>query len=675
MKQSITIALAGNPNSGKTTVFNSITGAHQHVGNWPGVTVEKKEGKCKYKDIEMKVVDLPGTYSLTTYTLEEVVARDFIVKDKPDIVVDIVDASNLERNLYLTTQLMELGANLVIALNMVDVAKSRGMVIDAQRLSRLLNVPVVPMIATKEKGTQELLETIVKTLQEGSPEDRKVKVNYGRELGDEIAKIENIIESIEDNPITRKYPTRWVALKILENDEKIVNAFNKSSEGKQAVKAAQTSMEHIDRIFKDDAESVIIDRRYGFISGVGHEVIHRTGEDRHTWSDRVDQVLLNRLVGIPIFLFLMWLTFQLTFKIGAYPMEWIDFAIGWLSEILRENLPRTWYRSLLVDGIIGGVGGVAVFLPNIFTLFFVISILEDSGYMARAAFITDRIMHIFGLHGKSFIPMLMGFGCNVPAILATRTLENKKDRIITILITPLMSCSARLPVYALLTAAFFPNHAGTVIFSLYFMGIVIAVLVGKLFGHIFFKGPTAPFVLELPPYRVPTLKGTLVHMWERGSLFIKKMGTIILVGSIVIWFMGTFPWGVEYASEDSYAGMLGQVIEPVVKPFGSDWRGGVALVFGFVAKEIVVGTFGVLYGTGEDTQALSTRLQSAMTPLSAYAFMVVTLIYVPCIATIAAVKKETASWKWTSLSVSYSLALAWLLATMIFQIGSLLGLS
>jgi len=671
MGKSITVALAGNPNSGKTTVFNSITGARQHVGNWPGVTVEKKEGICKYQDMEIRVVDLPGTYSLTAYSLEEVIARDFVVEEKPDVVVDIVDASNLERNLYLTTQFMELKTNLVIALNMMDVAESRGIMINTRRLSELLDVPVIPMVAARNKGTQELLKAVVESAKEHSPQDRRVRINYGQEIEEELAKIQDELRLLKEGSLKEKYSRKWIALKLLENDDDVVKAVGNLENGSRAIEAAQKSANHLGGIFRDDAESVIVDRRYGFISGAGTEVIRRVREDRHTRSDRIDQVLLNRLIGIPIFLFLMWFTFQLTFRIGAYPMSWIDSAVGWLDGMLNTHMAETWYRSLLVDGIIGGVGGVVVFLPNIFILFFVISILEDSGYMARAAFIMDKAMHKLGLHGKSFIPMLMGFGCNVPAIMATRTLDSRRDRILTILISPLMSCSARLPVYTLLTAAFFPRHAGTVIFSMYILGIVLAVLMGKLFRKLLFSGPAAPFVMELPPYRVPTLRGTLIHMWDRGSLFIRKMGTIILAGAIVIWFLGTFPWGVEYASEASYVGKLGHVIEPVVKPFGSDWRGGVALFFGFVAKEIVVGTFGVLYGTGEDTEALTARLQTAMNPLAAYAFMIVTLIYVPCIATIAAIKKETASWKWTSFAVGYSLALAWILATLIYQIGNL----
>ncbi len=672
MEKTITVALAGNPNSGKTTVFNNMTGARQHVGNWPGVTVEKKEGNCKYQDTDIRVVDLPGTYSLTAYSLEEVIARDFVVEEKPDVVVGIVDASNLERNLYLATQFMELNANLVIALNMTDVAKSRGMNIDADKLSELLGVSVVPMVASKNKGTEELFEAIVKTAGKAPVEDRRRQINYGREMEEELTKIEGLLESSGDSEFAEKYSRRWLAVKLLENDERALETIGRLENSSEIIEQAKKSAKHLEGIFGDDVESIIVDRRYGFISGAGTEVIHRTAEERHTRSDKIDQVLTNRLLGIPIFLLMMWATFQLTFKVGAYPMDWIDAAVGWLSELLNASMMETWYRSLLVDGIIGGVGGVIIFLPNIFILFFAISILEDSGYMARAAFIMDRVMHKLGLHGKSFIPMLMGFGCNIPAIMATRTLESRKDRLLTILLNPLMSCSARLPVYTLLTAAFFPRRAGTVIFSLYILGVVLAVLMGKLFKKFLFPGPAAPFIMELPPYRVPTLKGTLIHMWERGSMFLKKAGTIILVGAIVVWALGTFPWGVEYASEDSYAGKLGHVIEPVVKPFGADWRGGVALFFGFIAKEIVVGTFGVLYGTGEDEEALTAKLQDAMTPLAAYAFMVVTLIYVPCIATVAVIKKETGSWKWTSFTVGYGLALAWILATLIYQIGGLL---
>jgi len=674
MEKTITIALAGNPNSGKTTVFNNITGAHQHVGNWAGVTVEKKEGKCKYNETDINVVDLPGTYSLTAYSPEELIARDFVVEEKPDVVIDIVDASNLERNLYLTTQLMELDANIVIALNMMDVAESRGFVIDAQKMSEMLSVPIVPMIASKNKGTQELLRAAVESATNGSSHNSK-RIHYGREVEDELGNIQKAIDKLDSDELKRKYSSRLISLKLLENDQEFIDAIDILDDKQSLMSTVSESIEHLKEIFGCDVESVIVDRRYGFVSGVGTEVIKRTGEERHTRSDQIDRVLTNTFTGVPIFLFLMWLAFQLTFKVGAYPTDWIDHAVSGLSHLIEALMPETWYRSLILDGIVGGVGGVIVLLPNIFLLFFVISVLEDSGYMARAAFIMDGLMHKLGLHGKSFIPMLMGFGCNVPAIMATRTLESRTDRILTILIIPLMSCSARLPVYALLTAAFFPKYAGTVIFSLYLLGIVLAILMGRLFRKTLFRTPMVPLIIELPPYRIPTIKGTLIHMWERGSQFLKKVWTIVLAGAIIIWFLGTFPSGVDYASEASYAGKLGHIIEPVVAPLGADWRGGVALLFGFVAKEIVVATMGVLYGTGENQEMLVEKLQTAMTPLSAFAFMVATLIYMPCLATVAAIKKETNSWRWTLFAVGYGLALAWILSTLVYQVGSLFGLT
>ena len=673
----ITVAISGNPNAGKTTLFNNLTGARQHVGNWPGVTVEKKEGTCKYGDYRFEVVDLPGTYSLTAYSLEEVIVRDYITGEKPDVVIDIVDASNIERNLYLTTQLMELGVPVIIALNMMDVADSRGIDIDIELLSELLGLPVVPTVGLRNRGTDDLKGAVVAFIK-GETQFRGVHVNYGNEVEEEIDKLELVIESERSalGDYLGKYSTRWLAVKLLEEDEAVMEDLSEHLEADTPVfEQQEKSLHHLFSIFGDDVETVIVDYRYGFVAGTAREAVKRKFEEPVPASDRIDNVLTNRILGFPFFAFFMWLMFFLTFSLGKIPMEWIAQLFSGFSNFVTTNLTSpAWLQSLLADGVIGGVGAVLVFLPQIFIIFLCISILEDTGYMARAAFIMDRVMHWLGLHGKSFIPMIMGFGCNVPAVMATRTLESEKDRNITILINPLMSCTARLPVYALFTAAFFAAHQGTVTFSIYLLGIILAVMMAKLFRRFLFPGEAEPFVMELPPYRWPTLKGTFIHMWERGSLFLRKAGTIILAGSVVVWTLSYFPSGVEYGSSASLVGQLGRALEPLVAPLGFDWRAAIALLFGIVAKEIVVSTYGALLGVGEDQEAISGRLQEVFTPLTAYAFMAFTLIYTPCLATVAVIKKETGSWKWAAFSVVYTLALAWIVAFLIYRVGLLLGL-
>ncbi|MGM0365624.1 MAG: ferrous iron transport protein B [Actinomycetota bacterium] len=678
MNQKINIALAGNPNSGKTTVFNSLTGSRQHVGNWPGVTVEKKEGTLNYDGYRLNVVDLPGVYSLSALSLDEIVARDYILESRPDIVVDVIDASNLERNLYLALELLELGfsTRLIFVFNMYDVVQKKKQEIDIQKLSRLLGVPIITTVGTTGKGIDKLKHKILEVYKNPKKSSPKI-VNYGDELEHEIARLEKRLNKISG--LDKKFSPRWAAIKLLEGD-RVITSEIEGMDSYPAVEHAENIKKHLANVFGDNSDIIIADRRYGFISGLLREVGYfDVTLDRQTMSDRIDLIVTSRAAGIPIFLLLMFVTFQLTFQVGGYIQGWMEGGIAIMNAHLGNFMAQagisSWIISLIQDGIIGGVGGVIIFIPNIFILFFLISFLEDSGYMARAAFIMDNLMHRMGLHGKSFIPLVMGFGCNVPAIMATRTLEERKDRLLTILIIPFISCSAKIPVYILLAGAFFGGRAALVIFSLYILGILAAVGTSKLFHRIFFKGLSKPFVMELPPYRLPTLKGAMIHMWEKGSEFLKKMGTIILVGSIFIWLLGALPVGVDYASQQSFAGRIGMFLSPVLRPLGFGWIESVALLFGFVAKEIVVGTFGVVLGASETGEGLVSAIRNLMTPLKAYTFLVFTLLYTPCLGTVAAIKRETGSYKWTFLSIGYSLFLAWTISFVIYRIGLLIGLS
>ncbi|MBZ4666723.1 ferrous iron transport protein B [Mahella sp.] len=664
------IALAGNPNSGKTTLFNSLTGSRQHVGNWPGVTVEKKEGQMIYQGETLKIIDLPGTYSLGAYSEDELVARNFLLEEKPDVVIDVVDATNLERNLYLTVQLLEMGANVVIALNMIDEAEGKKIKIDIEKLSNILGIPVIPTIATRNKGIDELIEKAVKT--GNSKQKNQFKIDYGEDMEEQLQKLIKLIAEI---PELEKYPQRWLALALMEGDERVEEILPKGVKTEKLLTQRNESVKQLENKIGEDAETIIIERRYGFAGGIAKETVTRRHdvEDRLSMSDKIDNIVTNRYLGIPIFLIVMWAVFQFTFTIGDPLIGYIELFFEWLGALMGEVITNETLNSLIVDGIIGGLGSVIVFIPPIFLLFFAISLLEDSGYMARAAYIMDRFMHTLGLHGKSFIPMLIGFGCNVPAIMATRTLDNKKDRLITILINPLMSCSARLPVYVLFAGALFGANQGLVIFSLYLLGIVLAIVMGVIFKKTLFKGETSYLIMELPPYRMPTVKSTLIHMWERGSSFVKKAGTIIFAAVILIWVLANLPVGVEYASEESLIGKLGNLIAPIFAPAGfGNWQAASALVFGLLAKEVIVGTLAVVYGAGE--AELGSIISSYWTPLSAYAFMVMTLIYVPCVATIGAIKRETNSWGWTGFAVGYTLVLGWVMAVLVFQVGSLLGL-
>ncbi|HOE18380.1 MAG TPA: ferrous iron transport protein B [Syntrophorhabdaceae bacterium] len=711
MKSKIIVALAGNPNSGKTTIFNNLTGARQHVGNYPGVTVERKEGFRQYKEYEILVVDLPGTYSLTAYSAEELVARNFIVDERPDVVVDIIDSSNLERNLYLAVQLMETGVPLVLAFNMSDEARARGYEFDIERFSQFFNAPVVKTVGHKGEGVDELMEKIVAvaSLREGSRD--QLVVNYGAEVEEEIKKIMSMLE--QHFRMTDRYGARWLALKLLENDRDVREKVNSEEINKQVEKSAA----RIEKMLGEHPETVIAGSRYGFISGACQEAVHSTIEIRHTMSDKIDSVITNRVLGIPIFLGLMYLVFALTFTLGDPPMGWMEGLFKGLSAVVVGWWPEgseSLLRSLLVDGIIGGVGGVVVFLPNILLLFFAIAILEDSGYMARAAFIMDRFMHKIGLHGKSFIPMLVGFGCSVPAIMATRMLENKRDRLVTMLVVPLMSCGARLPIYALIIPAFFPQawHA-PMLWIIYITGIVLAILSAKALRSTIFRGESVPFVMELPPYRMPTFRGVLIHMWQRGWLYLKKAGTVILGISILLWAMTTFPVlpeneaerfekekqkvessatgekekaemiaAVENAEKEaglrnSIAGRIGHALEPVLRPMGFDWKIGTAMIGAFAAKEVFVAQMGIVYSVGEadeGSETLREKLKENYSPLVGFCIMLFCLVSAPCMATVAITRRESNSWKWALFQLAGLTVLAWVLTVIVFQAGRLLSI-
>ncbi len=717
----LTIALAGNPNSGKTTIFNNITGTRQKVGNWPGVTVEKKEGRISRYGYDLTIVDLPGTYSLTPFSIEEVVARNFLLDERPDVVIEIIDASNLERSLYLATQVRELDCKVIFALNMADLARTHGTKIDAAKLSELLDVPVVFTVGNRNEGTDQLLRQAIQLAESDVALPRRRRVKYSHDIEEAIGRLQRFAEEKAGGSLP--YDPRWTAIKLIEDDqiikERLIAAAPQA--GMEILQAAQSLRRHLSGRFDEEMQIVMTDERYGFIAGIVREVQTATIRQRVDTSRNIDLVLTHRFFGFPIFVFFIWAMFQLTFTLGDYPVQWIEAGVAGVSAAASALLPDGVWKSLVVDGIIAGVGSVVVFLPNILILFFCIALFEDTGYMARSAFLMDKIMHLIGLHGKSFIPMLMGFGCNVPAIMAARTLESEKDRILTILITPFMSCSAKLPVYVVLAGAFFGTHAGSVIFGIYLMGVVLSIVTGRVFRSTLLKGADAPFVMELPPYRMPMAKSLLIHMWDRSKLFLRKMGKIILIGSIVIWFLGAFPQSPRYSRDydseirrieagadesarrqsaersaeavaellkqrkaermqQSYIGRLGRIVAPVFDPLGIDWRGGVALLSGFVAKEIVVSTLGVLHATGEDAEAADEKgaLQNAladsgMTPLSALSMMVFVLLYLPCLATTSAIRRETGSWKWMFFSIGYSTSVAWVMAFAVYQGGRLLG--
>ncbi|MBN1804965.1 MAG: ferrous iron transport protein B [Sedimentisphaerales bacterium] len=681
----ITAALAGNPNSGKTTVFNMLTGSHQHVANYPGVTVEIKEGKCIYKDYEIKFIDLPGTYSLSAYSEEELLARNFIMDEQPDVVVHVVDSSNIERNLYIATQLLEMNVPLVLNFNMADIAEQKGMVFDIKQFSTLLKTPIVQTVGRKEKGKIELLNAILNVVESQKADTAKL-INYGSEIEEEIAKIESLIDK-QKYSLVKKYGTRWLTIKLLEKDDEITKAIR----NEEITNAVAESIGHIETIFKDTPETVMADRRYGFISGACTETIKSTVELRHNISDVIDSLVIHKVLGLPIFLLLMYIVFMLTFRLGEYPMKGLESFFGWSSSAINSAWPDTsmlWLKSLIIDGVIAGVGGIIVFLPNILLLFLAIAFLEDTGYIARAAFVMDRLMHKMGLHGKSFIPMLIGFGCSIPAIMATRILENRRNRLTTIMIIPLMSCGAKLTIYMLIIPAFFPQHLqGPMLWIIYVIGIALAVICARLLRNTLFKGETIPFVMELPPYRMPTAKAVLIHMWQRAWLYLKKAGTIILAISIILWILSSYPKVDEKSLEGltteqtqqaeleySVIGRFGKAIEPALKPLGFDWKIGTALIGATAAKEVFVTQLGIVYAVGqadETSQTLRDKLREHYSSLTGFCIMLFCLIYAPCVATLAATRMETRSWRWPLFQFAYLTMLAYILTLFVYQIGRL----
>lgn len=685
MNREITVALVGNPNSGKTTIFNNLTGNRQHVGNYPGVTVEKKFGEVTANDTKIHVVDLPGTYSLTALSVDEQIARKFIIDEQPDVVVDIIDYSNLERNLYLTTQLIELGAPLVLVFNMSDVAEARGIEYDLVGLGENIGAPILPTVGHKGQGTKDIIKAIL-MVADGEIDPVRPGIQYGREIEKETARLQSLLT--EGGLVPDKYNSRWMALKLLENDQEILDELDSS----EIRKEIENISRHLNNVHGVNPEIAIADHRYGFISGVCRKTARSTPDTRLTRSDRIDRILTDGRFGLPIFLVLMYLVFHFTFTLGGLPMEWIESFFGWSGEVVTgwwTEGSDSALKSLLVDGIIGGVGGVIVFLPNIMLLFLAISILEDSGYMPRAAFVMDRLMQKFGLQGRSFMPMLIGFGCSIPAIMATRTLDNRRDRLVTMLVLPLMSCGARFPIYALIIPAFFPmKMRGIMLFSIYLFGIILAFVSAKLLRISLLKGPATSLVMELPSYRLPTFNSIITNMWEKSWLYVRKAGTIILGISIVMWAMTSYPKNPEITAGDpgaiqaeylaySIAGRVGHAIEPVIKPMGFDWRIGTAMVGAFAAKEVFVAQMGIIFSVGEAdevSEALREKLQRNYSPLVGLCMMLFMLISAPCMATIAVTKQESGLWRWALLQLGGLTLMAYVVTTTVYQVGSLLGM-
>ena len=713
-RRTINVALVGNPNCGKTSLFNIASGAHEHVGNYSGVTVDAKEGFFDFQGYRFRIVDLPGTYSLSAYSPEEIYVRRHIIDQTPDIIINVVDASNLERNLYLTTQLIDMNVRMVVALNMYDELEASGNTLDYVKLGELFGVPMLPTVSRTGRGVEKLFHVIIALYEGGDFLDKKGKVraeiledfrqwhkeyvpdhafgthqeeeehprgffrhihiNHGPELERSIDAVKLVIS--ENENIRHKYSTRFLSIKLLENDKDLEGMVKTLPNGDKILEVRDREKQRIREVMNEDSEQAITDAKYGFISGALRETFVDNHQDKERMTRVIDAIVTHRIWGFPIFFLFMFLMFEVTFVLGAYPQDWIESLVNVIGTFISNNMAEGPLKDLLIDGIIGGVGGVIVFLPNILILYLFISLMEDSGYMARAAFIMDKIMHKMGLHGKSFIPLIMGFGCNVPAVLASRTIENRKSRLVTILINPLMSCSARLPIYLLLVGVFFPHHASLVLLSIYSLGIILAVVMARLFSRFLVKGDDTPFVMELPPYRMPTSKAIFRHTWEKGAQYLRKMGGVIMVASIIIWVLGYFPRPSEsmdlaQQQENSYIGRIGKAIEPAIEPLGFDWKLGIGILSGVGAKELVVSSLGVLYADDAEADETTLAQRLPITPLVAYGYMVFILLYFPCVATLAAIRQEAGSWKWAAFAAAYTTVLAWIMSFAVYQIGGL----
>ena len=696
-RRTINVALVGNPNCGKTSLFNYASGAHGHVGNYSGVTVDATEAHASMLGYDFNLTDLPGTYSLSCYSPEELYVREHLTEKMPDVVINVIDASNLERNLYLTTQLVDMNIRMVAALNMYDEFERRGDRLDTGTLSRLFGMPMIPTSFKNGTGVKELLKAVIQVYEGASKHARHLHINYGHEIEDGIAHIQEYLKG--DEHIRQHYSTRYLSLKLLEHDSQVLDYLGRhiAGEGRmddfhQLTHARDKASARVMEETGNDSETAIMDAKYGFIHGALREARYQPGtkEDTYRVTHSIDWMLSHKYLGLPIFFLLLYIMFETTFSLGQYPMDWIETFVNWTGDRITATMPDGPLKAMLTDGVIGGVGSVIVFLPQILILYFFISLMEDSGYMARAAFIMDKLMHKMGLHGKSFIPLIMGFGCNVPAVMATRTIESRRSRTITMMILPLMSCSARLPVYIMMAGTFFPpEYRSWVLLSLYAAGILMSVVASKIFSSLVIKGEDTPFVMELPPYRWPTPKAIWRHTWEKGKEYLKKMGGIILAASVIVWALGYLPHDERLTGEgqleQSYIGRMGKAIEPIFRPQGFNWKLDVSLIAGAGAKEIVASTTGVLYcgddSFGDDPESADdpekySRLRQRMlrdgiTPLAAYAYLIFAALYFPCIATIAAIRNETGSWRWAALAAGYTTAVAWLVSMAVYQIGSL----